>query len=174
MIRKSYKIIRLILIFTCLSFSAGANSSFKLESPAFKNNAEIPLTYAVKGKDISPPLAWNHIPKNTRSLALVCDDPDVEEGAWDHWILYNIPPTMNHLEEAGKNLTSDIHLGKNSEGNAAYTGPNPPSGTHHYRFTLYALDSVLDLKQGATKEELHKAIKGHILGQAVLTGLFHP
>jgi len=149
------------------------SASFELTSPAFQEKGSIPMLYTGEGKDISPPLVWKNVPKNTQSLALICDDPDAPGGSWVHWILYNIPTTFDHLGEGEKNLTSDIQFGKNSWGNLAYGGPHPPHGTHHYHFTLYALDTPLKLKEGATKEELLKAIDGHILGNTTLVGLYH-
>lgn len=151
--------------------------SMKLESPRFTHNGYIPLQYTGEGQDQSPPLSWTNVPEGTHSLALICDDPDAPMGVWDHWIVYNLPPRLNHIEEGGKNLPSDVRLGKNSWGKRAYGGPMPPSGTHHYHFTLYAVDTKLKLKEGATKEELKQAMKGHILAKTTLTGLYklqHP
>lgn len=156
-----------------LTFLGGIKADFMLESPAFKENGNIPIQYTGEGKDLSPPLFWKNAPKGTQSLALICDDPDAPGGNWDHWILYNIPSSLNELKEGGKDLSSEIRLGKNSWGNNAYGGPKPPSGTHHYHFTLYALDTTLNLQEGATKEELLKAMEGHILKQVTLIGLYH-
>ncbi len=151
---------------------AQENTSMKLDSPVFHNNGFIPPQFTADGKDESPPLTWKNVPENTQSLALICDDPDAPSGLWVHWILYNIPPTLDHIDEGGQNLTSDILFGKNSWGKLAYTGPNPPNEAHHYHFTLYALDTVLTLKAGATKDQLTKAIKGHINEEVTLTGLY--
>ena len=146
--------------------------TLKLVSPAFKDNGFIPMLYTAEGKDVSPPLVWGNIPSGTRTLALICEDPDVPAGPWVHWVLYNIPTTLDHIEEGGKNLKPDVRLGKNSGGSLAYGGPNLPSGTHHYRFTLYALDTTLDLKEGPTKEQLTQAMQDHILAEAPLIGLY--
>jgi Raf kinase inhibitor-like YbhB/YbcL family protein len=146
--------------------------NFQLESSAFKQNGDIPIQYTGEGKDISPPLVWENVPIGTQALALTCDDPDAPGGNWVHWILYNIPSSLNGLKEGGKDFPPEILVGKNSWGNKAYGGPHPPQGTHHYYFTVYALDSVLSLKEGATKEALLKAMEGHILGEATLIGLY--
>jgi len=144
----------------------------KLESTSFTHNGYIPRQHTGEGTDLSPPLSWTNVPVGTRSLALICDDPDAPMGTWDHWILYHISSTLDHIEEGGKNLPSDIRLGKNSWGKLAYGGPMPPSGTHHYHFTLYALNTELELQKGATKDELKKAMMGHIIEETTLTGLY--
>jgi Raf kinase inhibitor-like YbhB/YbcL family protein len=179
MIRRIYS----LLFLTCIiSFSSveghGDQTSYqgitllKLTSPAFQDNEFIPPEYTAEGKDVSPPLSWESVPKETRSLALICDDPDAPNGHWIHWILYNIPPTLDHIDEGGKNLPPSLLFGTNSWGNLAYNGPNPPQGVHHYHFTLYALDTILSLKAGATSKELHKAMDDHILETVTLTGLY--
>jgi Raf kinase inhibitor-like YbhB/YbcL family protein len=147
-------------------------SSLKLESPAFKHNGYIPDKYAGRGNDISPPLKWDNVPKGTRSFAVICTDPDAEGAPWVHWILFNIPSTFNSLGEDSENLPAESLLGTNSWGNIDYQGPTPPQGTHHYQFTLYALDTVLNLKEGATKADLNKAMDGHILAKGTLVGLY--
>lgn len=151
-------------------FSAGAQASLTLTSDAFNNNASIPLQYSGKGQDISPPLAWSNPPSGTQSYALICDDPDAPSGTWTHWVLYNIPSTVNHIDE-GK-LPKEATLGKNSWGKTSYGGPNPPSGTHHYIFTLYALDAPLALPSGLTSDQLRQAMDGHVLDKATLIGTF--
>lgn len=171
----------LILVFIIAFFSVegrGDQSSdqgislLKLTSPAFQDNEFIPPEYTVEGKDVSPPLAWENVPSGTRSLALICDDPDAPNGHWIHWVLYNIPPTLDHIDEGGKTLPPSVLFGKNSSGNLAYNGPNPPQGVHHYHFTLYALDTILPLKVGATSKELQEAMDDHIVEAVTLTGLY--
>lgn len=147
-------------------------TQMKLESSSFRHNESIPIQYTGEGQDLSPALTWKNVPSETRSLVLICDDPDAPMGTWDHWILYNIPPTLTHIEEGGKNLPSEIKMGKNSWGRMDYGGPMPPSGTHHYHFTLYALNSSLDLPAGVTKSELKRAMEGKIIAEITLTGLY--
>lgn len=146
--------------------------SMELSSPAFKNNGSIPPLYTAEGQDISVPLVWKNTPSNTVSFALICEDPDAPGGTWIHWILYNIPPSLNSIDDGGSTLTPEVLFGANSWGKLAYGGPNPPRGVHHYHFTLYALDTLLPLKAGATKDQLMKAMEGHILAQATLIGLY--
>jgi len=151
-----------------------------LESSAFKNNESIPVPYTSDGPQVFPPLQWKGAPKETKSFVLICEDPDGSgptkgtKETKNHVILYNIPATLDHIDEGGKNLTAEVRFGINSRGELVWAGPRPPEGTgvHHYNFTLYALDTVLKLEKGQTKEQVKKAIEGHILAEAKLTGLY--
>lgn len=144
----------------------------KLMSSAFGNFDVIPIQYTGEGDDVSPPLRWQDIPEGTRSLALVCDDPDAPHETWDHWILYNIPPSVSVLAEGIKQLPNGIRSCQNSWGKLRYSGPNPPSGKHRYFFTLYALDTVLQLSENAKKADLLKAMRSHTLAEASLVGYY--
>ncbi|HKY55007.1 MAG TPA: YbhB/YbcL family Raf kinase inhibitor-like protein [Anaerolineales bacterium] len=144
--------------------------SIQLTSDAFANGQSIPAKYTCKGKNISPALAWTEPPAGTQSLALIMDDPDAPSGTWVHWVLFNIPVGTRNLQEGLS--ASGISIGKNSWGDMRYGGPCPPSGTHRYFFKLYALDSNLSLSPGATKDQLLKAMDGHILAQSELMGTF--
>lgn len=142
----------------------------KLISSAFGNFEDIPAKYTAEGPDLSPPLRWQDAPEETRSFALIMDDPDAPHGTWDHWLIYNIPPAVSVLAEGIKDWPSGFQSCLNSWGITNYMGPNPPSGTHRYFFKLYALDTVLQLPEGATKPDLLKAMNGHVLADAVLVG----
>ena len=142
----------------------------KILSPGFKNNELIPSQYTCEGKDISPPLTISDLPEGTESLVLIVDDPDAPIGTWDHWVLWNINPSVGLIEE--NSLPQGAIRGKNSFGNLDYGGPCPPFGTHRYCFKLYALDSKLDLKEGSTKKEIERAMTDHVLGLAELVGLY--
>lgn len=144
--------------------------SLDLKSDAFLNGQSIPAKYSCIGKNISPALTWSNPPAGTQSFALIVDDPDAPAGTWVHWVLFNIPSTTTSLEESAD--MSAVAVGKNSSGNMRYDGPCPPSGIHRYYFKLYALDSILDLSSGASKEQLLTAMKGHILAQGELMGTF--
>jgi Raf kinase inhibitor-like YbhB/YbcL family protein len=152
--------------------------SFALSSTAFKNNERLPVRHTEDGANTSPPLEWDEPPADTMSLALICDDPDAPRGTWDHWVLWNLPGTLRKLSEGiAKTETlanpEGARQGKNSWPRIGYDGPAPPPGkVHHYNFVLYALDAPLDLKPGAGKSALLAAMKGHILGEARLTGLY--
>src|SRR5262245_971011 len=154
-----------------------ADMSFKLTSDAFASGQSIPSKYSCVGKNISPPLAWNEPPASTQSFALIMGDPDAPGRTWVHWVLFNIPADRRSLQEdlpiTGKNVDSNaIYVGKNSWGDIGYGGPCPPSGTHRYFFKFYALDNVISLLPGATKEQLLKEMEGHILAQTELMGTF--
>lgn len=141
-----------------------------IESPAFEQHQTIPERYTCAGDNISPPLKFNGLPKETVSLVLIVDDPDAPRGTFDHWIVWNIPAKLNEIKEGAHFSTT----GTNGYGETGYRGPCPPPGKpHRYFFKLYALDSQLDLPVGSSKSTVEKAIQGHILEKAELVGLFH-
>lgn len=151
-----------------------------LSSPDFADNGPIPARFTCEGEDVSPALEWDDVPRGTKSLALVVDDPDAPDPAkpqrvWVHWVLYNLPSTTTSLPRAvttGKHLPGGTRVGKNDWGKAAYNGPCPPIGRHRYFFKLHALDADLpDLKQ-PTKAELERAMAGHVLATATLIGTY--
>ena len=146
----------------------------KITSTAFSEGEMIPKEYTCDGQDISPPLAWTGVPAGTKSLALIADDPDAPVGTWVHWVAFNIPPDVTELPEAIPTdalPTGGTH-GTNSWRRPGYGGPCPPGGTHRYFFKLYALDTELALKAGASKKDVEKAMKGHILAEAQLMGKY--
>ena len=146
-----------------------------LASAAFAHEGQIPSRYACDGADLSPPLAFAGVPAAAASLALVCDGPDAPAGVWDHFVLYNLSPATPGLPEGLHQAPAypDGSLsGRNSWGRYGYGGPCPPSGVHRYFFTLYALDVALGLPAGATKAEVLRASKGHILESATLMGRY--
>ena len=141
----------------------------KITSSAFENNSKIPARYTCDGDDINPPIEIGEVPVGTRSLTFIVEDPDAPVGVWDHWVRFNIPPETNIIEEGKEPLGVS---GKGTSGNLSYQGPCPPSGTHHYVFTVYALDIALSLPSGASKKEVELATVGHILGVGKLVGLY--
>ena len=153
-----------------------APSVLSLSTTAFAEGANIPTKYSCDGENISPPLSWSQPPEATGAFALIMDDPDAPHGVFTHWILFNIPADSRQLPEAvpkDNELSSGARQGLTSFGRAGYGGPCPPAGpSHRYRFTLYALDSTLDLAPGAIKEDLLKVMQGHILAQVTLTGRY--
>ena len=153
--------------------------ALKLTSPAFRNQGEIPAVYTCDGKDLSPALAWSNVPEGTRSLALIVDDPDAPDPAapkmtWVHWVLYNLPSTLDGLPEAAGSAKSPIGAlaGVNDWKRTGYGGPCPPIGRHRYFFKLYALNRILPDLNRPTKAKLETAMKGHILAQATLIGTY--
>jgi Raf kinase inhibitor-like YbhB/YbcL family protein len=150
--------------------------TMQLTSPAFKEGDTVPAKYTADGADKSPELRWAGAPDNTKSFALVCEDPDAPSGTWTHWVLFNIPADKTSLAEGvatDKELPDGSRQGKNDFGKIGYGGPSPPKGKpHHYHFKLYALDTKLDLPAGATRKQVLDAIKGHVLAEGRLTGLY--
>ena len=151
--------------------------SFELRSPAFTDRQRIPEKYTADGEDISPPLEWSDPPKGTRSFALIVEDPDAPKGTFRHWGVYNIMADRNRLPEGvGHGVkTADLGMGINDFGEPRYRGPAPPKshGTHHYHFTLLALD-IEELTQApkTTVADLWKATVGHVLDQTELVGTY--
>lgn len=143
---------------------------FRLTSQVFKEGASIPSKYTCDGENVSPPLKWEGVPQGTKSFVLIVDDPDAPAKVWTHWVLYNIPPTNTECRE-GKAPSGALE-GVNDFGEIGYGGPCPPSGTHRYFFKLYALDQLLSIPQGATKLQVEKAIKPHVLGEVQLIGTY--
>jgi Raf kinase inhibitor-like YbhB/YbcL family protein len=150
--------------------------TFHLTSTAFSDGEMIPATYSADSADHSPPLAWSGQPPATLSLALVCDDPDAPRGTWVHWVLFNLPGDTGGLPEntpTDGTLAGGAQQGKNDFGKLGYGGPAPPRGKpHRYFFKLYALDAKLKLPAGATKDQLLKAMQGHVLAEARLMGQY--
>jgi len=139
----------------------------KLIAGEFKNNGLMPKNFTCEGDDINPALIIEGAPANTKSLALIMDDPDAPMGIWVHWVVFNIPLT-SRIEE--NSIPGE--QGRNNSGRNDYHGPCPPSGTHRYFFKIYALDKELDLSSGVSKGELEKAMQGHILDKAEIIGLY--
>ena len=141
----------------------------ELVSSAFENGCRIPDIYSKKGKNIPPPLSFKDIPKNTKSLALIVEDPNGPLIKFVHWTVWNIPTDTKGILE-GEKIT--FPQGKNSFQKTGYIGPCPPYGKHKYFFKLYALDTMLDVKPKSSKKKVEKAMSGHILQEAQLIGMF--
>lgn len=141
----------------------------------FENQQVIPLKYTGEGQNISPPLTFKQVPPNTKSLALIVDDPDAPRGTFDHWIVWNISPHVLAISEGAPEFDQiSVKRGINSYGLTNYQGPKPPPGKpHRYFFKLYALDiPALDLPEGSSKQQVEKAIQSHILEEAQLIGTY--
>lgn len=147
-----------------------------LTSPAFENDGVIPREYTCDGVDISPPLEWSGVPSGTKTLALICDDPDAPLTTWVHWVVFGLPADTSSLPEGvptSEAIESGALQGKNGFKRIGYGGPCPPPGKpHRYFFKLYALDTELNLKAGATKKDLERAMKGHVLAEGQLVGRY--
>ena len=152
-----------------------SDGSIKLTSTAFKEGEPIPRQYTCNGVNVSPSLEWSGVPKSAKTLVIIADDPDAPSGTWVHWVLYNLPADNIGMVEnlpATDELRAGGFQGKNDFGKIGYGGPCPPSGTHRYFFKIYALDSELPLKAGATKAEVEKAMEGHVVAQGQLMGTY--
>lgn len=146
----------------------------QLSSSAFEHEGTIPSRYTCDGQNINPPLTIQGVPEVAKSLVLIMDDPDVpvnvrEDGMWDHWVVFNMSPTIRQVAEGKEPLGRH---GKNTGGENAYQGPCPPDREHRYFFKLYALDTELDLPDGTDKKSVEKAMAGHVLDQTVLMGRY--
>lgn len=141
-----------------------------ITSPIFKNNEAIPKKYTCDGANVNPPLKISDIPPEAKSLVLIIDDPDAVSGTWAHWIVWNIDPQIDQVEE--NSVPTGAIEGITDFGSPGYGGPCPPSGTHRYFFRLYALDIKLGLKNDADREKLDTAIEGHILAETAIIGLY--
>lgn len=148
----------------------------EIKSSVFQNNGEIPKKYTCSGEDVSPPLSFSGIPEGTKSLALICDDPDAPGRTWVHWVVYDLPaktaelpenvPKTERLENGGAQGLTDF-------GRIGYGGPCPPPGAYHrYFFKLYALSKMPGLAAGATKTQILSAMEGSILSEAQLIGRY--
>jgi Raf kinase inhibitor-like YbhB/YbcL family protein len=149
---------------------SNAPAAIAVTSPAFRPNEPIPATYTCRGSELSPPLTWTGVPDEAREIAVVVDDPDAPSGTYVHWILFHLPPSTSSLAEAS--VPPGARQAKNSAGHAEYDGPCPPSGSHHYRFTVYALDARLGLDDGADTDEAVSAIGDRAIAQGRLVGVF--
>lgn len=164
----------------CLSLAfapppAGA-AGFTLTSPAFAEGGTIPARHTCDGKNVSPLLRWADPPRGTAAFALIADDPDAPGGTWVHWVIYDLPPSTRELLTGVDRMERRMdgsRQGTNSFGRIGYGGPCPPAGpAHRYVFQLYALDALIPLPPGVTKQRLLQAMEGHVLGAARLVGRY--
>jgi Raf kinase inhibitor-like YbhB/YbcL family protein len=150
-----------------------AKNIFQLTSPVFANGEMIPVAYTCDGQNISPALNWKNVPSGTQSFVITCVDPDTLESSWVHWLIYDLPANVTALERHVKVESLNGKLGLNSWDKPAYGGPCPPIKNHRYIFTIYALTiSHLPLESVPTYEQVMSAMKGQVLGQAVLMGRY--
>jgi Raf kinase inhibitor-like YbhB/YbcL family protein len=151
-------------------------AKIEVTSPAFQEGQTIPERYAGDKDNVSPPLAWGDVPPGTQSFALICEDPDAPDGTFSHWVLFNVPAKLRELREGASRaapLPGDAAEGTNDAGTPGYFGPAPPPGkAHRYYFKLYALDRALSLPTGATRQQVLDAMKGHVLGEGHVMGLY--
>jgi Raf kinase inhibitor-like YbhB/YbcL family protein len=141
-----------------------------IKNNTFSNKEPMPLKYTCDAENISPPLDFNGVPYGTKSLVLIMEDLDSSPKNFTHWVMFNIDPYSNGI---GENYISDsVAIGKNDFGNINYSGPCPPTGTHRYVFKLFAINTILVLPRGSTKEQVLTNIKGHVVDEAETTGTY--
>lgn len=166
------------ILLAMLACFGGTAQAVKLDvsSTAFTDGGRIPVKYTCSGEDVSPDIQWSRGPESTESYALIVDDPDAPGGPFTHWVIFNIPSNVTRLGEGvstAARLDDGSMQGKNHFGRTGYGGPCPPTGKpHHYHFNVYALDTRLNPGPGVSKEDLLKAMNGHILAQGELTGIY--
>ncbi len=152
------------------TMEAMAMSTMNISSPAFKHNETIPSKFTCDGADMNPTLVIEGVPAEAKSLALIMDDPDAPRGTWVHWVVWNINPKIKEIKE--NTVPDGGKQGINDFRKHDYGGPCPPSGTHRYFFKLYALDMTLELGPNTAKAQLENAMKGHIIAQTEMIGLY--
>jgi Raf kinase inhibitor-like YbhB/YbcL family protein len=148
--------------------------TIQITSEIFKNGESIPDRYACNGVNVSPSLEWGSV-SGTVKYAIICEDPDAPSGTWTHWVIFNIPSDTNGLSEwvmEREELENGAKQGLNDFGTVGYRGPCPPDGTHRYYFTVYALDTEIELPAKITKQDLLKAMKNHIIDEGSLMGRY--
>jgi len=163
-----------VLVFTlasvALAQSPSPEAKITVSSSAFQTGGKIAEQYTCAAANVNPPLLFRGAPAGTKSLALIVDDPDAPGGLFTHWLVWNIDPTMTTIGE--RSVPKGAAQGTNDFGNVRYGGPCPPSGTHRYFFRVFALDQTLDIKSGANRQELDKALAGHVLARGELMALY--
>jgi Raf kinase inhibitor-like YbhB/YbcL family protein len=162
---------RLLLVLVSAT-SAYAQKSLTVTS-AFKSGGMIPSEYTCEGRGVSPPISWSAVPPDTKSVAILVDDPDAPNGTFEHLVLFNVPPSVRSLPSLSEPMSGvQGSLGRNSTGANAYAPICPPSGRHHYRFQVMALDTTLPQHAGATSADVTRAVNGHVLARGELTGVY--
>lgn len=165
-----YSILSLVLAAVPATvFAQGKPQSLQVTSSAFGMNDAIPAEFTCDGSEISPPLAWSKVPRDTKSIAVLVDDPDAPKGTFTHWLVTDIAPTTTQLAKDANLPTGAVAM-KNSKGATGYAGPCPPSGVHHYHFQVYALDTAK--VKATTREDFFSEIKGHTLASGELVGTY--
>ncbi|MCX6743759.1 MAG: YbhB/YbcL family Raf kinase inhibitor-like protein [Candidatus Parcubacteria bacterium] len=166
-------IVLIVFLSSCTTRSVNLNINninMKLTSPVFTNNSNLPAKYTCDGQGINPSLTIVDIPDKAQSLALISDDPDAPSGTFVHWLVWNIDPKTTEIAE--NSVPTGSNLGKTSANRTGYVAPCPPSGIHRYFFKIFALDIKLDLTPNAGKDNLEKAMQGHILDSVEIIGLY--
>lgn len=164
------RLVSLAIAFSFLLTGCFERDQMRVTSTAFKNGDLIPEKYTFDGENVNPPLNFSDVPEEAKSLAIIMEDPDAPGGTFVHWIVWNIPADIRGIRE-GDDMS--YPQGRNDFGNIGYDGPCPPKGSvHSYYFKVYALDTFLNLPEGATKDDLVNAISGHVLAESSIVGKY--
>ena len=166
---RHFKIISACLFLMSLFCFACLTTAMEITSQDFKNNQPMPVIHTCDGNDVSPQLSWSGAPAGTKSFTLTCIDPDAPSGDFIHWLVYDIPASITTFSQGGL-LPAGIKESKNDFGKKSYGGPCPPSGTHRYVFTVYALKK--EKLEGVTKDNFLEKVSETQLAKALLTGLY--
>jgi hypothetical protein len=169
MLTKNTKIIFPLVFAVSLFCFSGQASAFEITSQDFKNNQPMPVIHTCDGNDISPQLSWSGAPAGTKSFALTCIDPDAPSGDFIHWFVYDIPAGITTFSQGGP-LPAGSKEVENDFGRKSYGGPCPPSGTHRYIFTVYALK--VEKLEGVTKNNFLQKVRENQLAKTLLIGLY--
>src|SRR5690606_1039173 len=166
-----------VILAASLSSAADGEPAMQLISSAFSDGDALPARHTCEGRDVSPPLAWREAPEGTRSFAMIVDDPDAPDPAapkmtYVHWVMYDIPPSIDGLDEGATATSVGGREGTNDWNRTGYGGPCPPIGRHRYFFKLYALDTLLGDLGAPNKADLERAMEGHIVARAELMGTY--
>jgi Raf kinase inhibitor-like YbhB/YbcL family protein len=169
------RITLLVGLFAMVAMAAAAREVMELTvtSSAFQNNGPIPQPYTCEGKQTSPPLSWSELPPQTRSIAVIIDDLDAPGGTFVHLVLYNLPPTERSLaSQPARGIIGHGAAALNSNHDSGWAPICPPSGTHHYRFIVFGLDTMLQLPARATSREVEQSMGGHVVARGELVGTY--
>ena len=165
----------LLTVLPIFGQAEGVRGKIDVRSSAFGEGDSIPSDFTCDGADMSPPIEWSGVPANAQSLAVIVEDPDAPAGNWTHWLVYDLPPDLMQLPAGisfGEKFPVGSLQGRTDFGKPGYRGPCPPKGEHRYFFKVYALDAMLRLKSGASRQELSQVMQGHILAEGVLMGKY--
>jgi Raf kinase inhibitor-like YbhB/YbcL family protein len=158
------------MLFLVAKLAMGAAGALTVSSGSFPSGGPLPRRLSCEGGDVSPEIHWSEPPPETRSLALLAEDPDAPGGTFVHWVLHGLPPGTRRLAEGA---ATPGQVGQNDFGRRGYGGPCPPPGrAHHYHFKVFALDDTPALGPGAGADELRRAMRGHVLATGEVVGTF--
>lgn len=163
-------LLSIFLVSYAMSQETSKAGGLKISSSAFENNGHIPPKYTCDGANVNPPLKIENVPQGTKSLAMIFDDIDAPRGTYVHWILWNIDPIVKEIKE--NSVPESAVQGKNDFKKQNYGGPCPPGRVHRYVFKIFALDTRLNLDPNLTKADLEKDMRGHVIAQAQLVGVY--